>query len=270
MNILGEIVTAKEREISERKSSYPVRLLEQSVHFERRTVSLVKKLKFGAEHGIIAEMKRRSPSRGQFSGEISVAELATGYIQAGATALSILTDYEFFGGSLEDLDAARQVCVCPILRKDFILNEYQIIEAKSFGADVILLIAKILSPEQIKTLSKFARSLGLEVLLEIHDRAELDTNPLGDVDLLGVNNRDLTKFTVDISRSIELAPSVPETMCKISESGINTKDDILTLRQHGFKGFLIGESFMRSPDPAGQCQKLVSALQQKGGRSATT
>ncbi len=272
MNILDEIVGAKEIEISERRSAYPIKLLEQSVNFERSTVSLSKRLRSGAVHGIIAEIKRRSPSRGQISGEISVAELSAGYVQAGAAALSILTDHKFFGGGLEDLRVARQACTCPILRKDFILDEYQIVEAKSYGADLILLIARILSPKQISTLAQFAHSLGLEVLLEVHDRVELERSPLEDIDLLGVNNRDLTKFTVDIARSIELAQYIPESACKISESGINRAEDVLTLAQHGFKGFLIGESFMRSADPAEQCrilcQTLISDLQLSGGRNA--
>jgi indole-3-glycerol phosphate synthase len=268
MNILDEIISVKEKEVEERKFAYPTTLLEQSANFKREPISLTKRLKSDNQNGIIAEIKRKSPSRGLINGLISVSELAAGYVQAGASGLSILTDQKFFGGSLADLSLGRQACSCPILRKDFILDEYQIVEAKSYGADVILLIARILSCQEIVRLARFAHSLGLEVLLEIHNRLELEKSPVQEIDLIGVNNRDLSKFTVDISRSIELAPEIPRDICKISESGIANADDIHTLINHGFNGFLIGETFMRGAEPALECQRLVSTLRQKGGHDA--
>src|SRR5688572_6383691 len=185
MNILDEIVKHKEKEVSEAKALYPVKLLEQSIFFSSPTVSLKKYIQRPDKTGIIAEFKRKSPSKGVINAHASVERTTIGYMQAGASALSVITDKNFFGGSNDDLKLVRKYNFCPILRKDFTIDEYQIIEAKSIGADAILLIAAVLSSDQINKLTGFAHSLGLEVLLEVHDEEELKSNLETGADLIG-------------------------------------------------------------------------------------
>ena len=191
MNILEKIIVDKYKEVAERKSLVPVKLLEKSTFFEGKVVSMKKYVTHPEKSGIISEFKRKSPSKGMINGAASVETVSIGYMQAGASALSILTDKDYFGGSNEDLKIARKFNFCPILRKDFVVDEYQIIEAKSIGADCILLIAAALEPEKLKSLAYFAKSLGLEVLLEVHDGDELAQSINDGVDLIGVNNRNL-------------------------------------------------------------------------------
>jgi indole-3-glycerol phosphate synthase len=198
--------------------------------------------------GIIAEFKRKSPSRGVINADVSIEEVTTGYFRSGASALSILTDNAFFGGSESDLTRARELNSIPILRKDFILDEYQIIEARAMGADAILLIAAVLSAAEVLQLARFARSLEMQVLLEIHGRTELD-RLCEYVDMVGVNNRDLNTFEVDMAVSLELAGEIPSGFVKVSESGITSPLVVKKLKSAGFQGFLIGENFMRAPDP---------------------
>ena len=181
-------------------------------------------------------------------------------MQAGASALSILTDEKYFGGANEDLQTARKFNFCPILRKDFIIDEYQIVEAKSIGADVILLIAAALESGEIRRLATFAKSLGLEVLMEVHNRDELSGNLHDEVDLIGVNNRNLKTFEVSLEHSVELAKKIPDQFLKISESGISSAADIRYLKEHGFKGFLIGENFMKTPDPVSAFSDFVKLV----------
>ncbi len=260
MTILEEIVAFKKREIAERRELVPVKKLELSGHFNAPAVSLVNYLKRPDKVGIIAEIKRRSPSRGMLNEYISVEQLSIGYMQAGASALSVLTDTKYFGGSNDDLTTARKFNYCPILRKDFIVDEYQIVEARAIGADAILLIAAILSAEQIKVFSALAASLGLETVLEIHGVEELPQD-MNDIGILGVNNRDLKDFTTDVNRSFEIAGKLPGGLTKISESGLNDAETILALKQAGFDGFLIGESFMRNSRPEEACAALAQKLQ---------
>ena len=197
MNILEKIIVDKYKEVAERKSLVPVKLLEKSTFFEGKVVSMKKYVTHPEKSGIISEFKRKSPSKGMINGAASVETVSIGYMQAGASALSILTDKDYFGGSNEDLKIARKFNFCPILRKDFVVDEYQIIEAKSIGADCILLIAAALEPEKLKSLAYFAKSLGLEVLLEVHDGDELAQSINDGVDLIGVNNRNLkTQFKI--------------------------------------------------------------------------
>jgi indole-3-glycerol phosphate synthase len=212
--------------------------------------------------GIIAEHKRKSPSKGIINNQLSVEDITQSYAQAGAACLSILTDFEFFGGTKEDLLKARTANpAIPILRKDFMIDEYQIYEAKAWGADVILLIAACLSPNQIKDLSKKAHELGLEVLLEIHDQEELDRSPLEHVDVIGVNNRNLKNFAENnINASLALADKIPANLVKISESCISKPETIKQLQAVGYKGFLIGETFMKTDNPAGALQQLANSL----------
>jgi indole-3-glycerol phosphate synthase len=258
--ILQEILDYKKREVQEARELYPTKLLESSIYFESPTVSLKGYLDRDDLRGIIAEIKRKSPSKGMLNEHVSVEKLSLGYMQAGASALSVLTDKKFFGGTSKDLTTARRVNFCPILRKDFIVDEYQIIEAKSIGADVILLIAAALTPEETKRFARLAHSLGLEVLLEVHSEAEIASHLSPEIDLIGVNNRDLATFTVSIEISERLAEKIPAAMTKISESGISSPEAIRQLRGCGYKGFLIGEAFMRTASPEGACRRLVEAI----------
>ena len=261
MNILQTIAAKKRTEVANAKILVPVSVLEQSPLYDRATVSLVGELKKPGGSGIIAEFKRQSPSRGIINSHSMPEEVTTGYIQAGAIALSVLTDNKFFGGSNNDLIRVRKVNSCPILRKDFVVDSYQIIEAKSLGADVILLIAAILTPEETLTLATLARSLGLETILEVHGVDEL--NHLNDqISILGVNNRNLGDFTVNLENSISMADLIPEGITAIAESGIHDPADIKYLRQAGYDGFLIGERFMSTKNPAIACLSFITGLEQ--------
>lgn len=249
MNILEKIIADKYREVADKKSILPMKLLEQSIYFEGKVVSMKKYVTNPEKSGIIAEFKRKSPSKGIINASASVEKVSIGYMQAGASALSILTDKEYFGGSTDDLKIARKFNFCPILRKDFVVDEYQIIEAKSIGADCILLIAAALEPERLKSLASFAKSLGLEVLMEVHDGEELDRSLCENLDLVGVNNRNLKTFEVSLDTSLGLVDQIPSNFVKISESGISDPATLIQLKKAGFDGFLIGENFMKSARP---------------------
>ena len=199
--------------------------------------------------GIIAEFKRKSPSKGAINENVQIGPVVEAYDAHGASGISILTDENYFGGSNDDIIYARDIVSVPILRKDFIIDEYQIVESKAIGASVILLIAACLSPQRVQQLALFAKRLSLEVLLEIHNNEELK-HICTEVDIVGVNNRDLKTFTVDVNRSIILGKRIPDDKIKISESGISDIETIMRLRQFGFKGFLIGENFMKHSDPS--------------------
>lgn len=264
-NILDQIVEHKLKEISENKSLYPVKLLEQSIFFQSPTVSLKKYVQREDKTGIIAEFKRKSPSKGVINAHASVERTTIGYMQAGASALSVLTDKQFFGGNNEDLKTVRKYNFCPILRKDFTLDEYQIIEAKSIGADAILLIAAILEPNQSKLLAAFAHSLGLEVLLEVHDEKELNAHLDTGADLVGVNNRNLKTFEVTLETSKRLADRIPEEAVGVSESGITSPADIVELRKYGYEGFLIGENFMKHSRPEEEAKIFMDGVRRSIG-----
>ncbi len=259
MNILEKIVVHKQKELEEKKSLYPIKLMEKSSFFNSGTVSLKKYIKREDKSGIIAEFKRKSPSKGVINEFAEVERTTVGYMQAGASALSVLTDTYFFGGSNKDLSTARKFNFCPILRKDFIIDEYQIVEAKSIGADAILLIAAILDKEKINQLAKFAHGLQLEVLLEIHNEKELVVLN-ENIDLVGVNNRNLKDFSVDINTSIKLSGLIPDEFVKVSESGISSPESIMELKSYGFQGFLIGENFMKTGNPAKACKNFITEL----------
>jgi indole-3-glycerol phosphate synthase len=263
MNILDEIVAHKRKETEDRKSLYPVRLLEQSIYFETPCVSVRHYIRRPDKSGIIAEIKRKSPSKGIINAHVSVERVSIGYMQAGASAISVLTDQKYFGGSNEDLTTARKFNFCPILRKDFTIDEYQIIEAKSIGADVILLIAAALDAATLKSLTSFAHSLGLEVLLEVHTREELEKSLNAGADLIGVNNRDLKKFTINLDVSRELAALIPDDVVKVSESGIESPETIMELRDYGFEGFLMGQNFMQHGRPERACKEFIAELRKR-------
>ncbi len=260
MNILDEILAHKRKEVDERKSLYPVKLLEQSIYFKTQPVSLRKYIQREDKSGIIAEIKRMSPSKGVINSYVSIEKTSIGYMQAGASAISVLTDKKFFGGSNEDLTTARKFNFCPILRKDFTIDEYQIVEAKSIGADVILLIAAALEPSSVKALTTFAHSLGLEVLLEVHNKEELQATLDAGADLIGVNNRDLKTFQLSIEISKSLAPLIPKDVVKVSESGIESPKTILELKEYGYEGFLMGQNFMQHSSPEKACKEFIDEL----------
>jgi len=261
MNILDTIIARKRIEVEEAKLRVPASELERSPAFGRPVYSLRHSLSVSGKTGIIAEFKRKSPSKGIFNANARVEDITKAYADGGASGLSVLTDRDFFAGADEDLKAARFNTI-PILRKDFIIDEYQLLEARALGADVILLIAACLEPKRVKELAAFAQGLKLEVLLEIHNREELG-HICDEVDLVGVNNRDLKTFTVDVQRSIELSNLIPTEKVKISESGISDVNTIRHLTDYGFKGFLIGETFMKQPDPAIAFQEFVKQLNEK-------
>jgi indole-3-glycerol phosphate synthase len=260
MNILDSIVAYKRTEVAGRKAAMPVSALEKSSFFYRPSLSLKARLRDAGSTGIIAEFKRRSPSKGVINDKVGVADVTRGYTAAGAACLSVLTDQHFFGGSDADLVTAR-VNEIPILRKEFIIEEYQIVEARAIGADVILLIAACLTPGEVKKLAAFARGLGLEVLLEIHGEDELE-HICDETALVGVNNRDLKTFTVDIERSILLSRRIPAGKLLVAESGIGEVQTIIRMKEAGFKGFLIGENFMKEADPAAAFRQFVQELQE--------
>jgi indole-3-glycerol phosphate synthase len=248
MNILDKIIVDKKKEVILKKSLIPVSQLENSVLFNSKTSSLSKNLRNNAI-GIIAEHKRRSPSKAVINQNHSVDFVVQSYQNAGASGISVLTDGKYFGGSLDDLLLAKASTSIPLLRKEFIIDEYQILEAKAFGADSILLIAAVLTRQEIKNLSEFAHSLALEVLLEVHNEVELQKSIMPSLNMIGVNNRNLKTFEVSLDYSKQLASLIPDEFVKISESGISESNSILELQKYGYQGFLIGETFMKTDNP---------------------
>lgn len=249
MNILDRIIERKKEELIVRKKERPVQVLQQAAFYTGGTHSLVASLNDPSGTGIIAEFKRKSPSKGIIHPTALVADVTQAYATNGASGISVLTDTDFFGGELADLELAAATVNIPLLRKDFMIDAYQLHEAKAHGASVILLIAACLEREQVQELAEAAHILGLEVLLEIHDETEL-AHICKSVDMVGVNNRNLKTFEVDIATSLRLAQQIPADKTRIAESGINNIEAIVTLRQAGFKGFLVGEHFMKQPDPS--------------------
>jgi indole-3-glycerol phosphate synthase len=259
MNILDKIIIDKKREVELKKSIISSSQLENSVLFGSRTISLSKLLR-NSPSGIIAEHKRRSPSKSVINTSFSVEEVVVGYQNAGVSGISVLTDGKYFGGSLDDLLLAKASVSVPLLRKEFIIDEYQILEAKAHGADVILLIAAVLTKEEIKFFSEFAHSLGLEVLLEVHNREELEKSIMPSLDMIGVNNRNLKTFEVSLEFSKELAQYIPNEFVKVSESGISTSEAIQELQPFGYQGFLIGENFMKTDNAGKAAKEFINTL----------
>ena len=260
MNILETIVAQKKKEVAEKKASISIDALMKNV--SGNSYSLKDALKNSDSAGIIAEFKRKSPSKGWIHENINVTEVVPAYEANGAAAASILTDKNFFGGSWEDVKSVRHQTKIPLLRKDFMIDEYQLYEAKSFGADVILLIAACLAKQQTKELAKKAKELQLEVLLEVHSEKELE-HVCDEVDVIGINNRNLETFKTDVQTSIELIKKIHFDKPLISESGIDNTETILHLRELGFKGFLIGEFFMKQKNPAIAFADFMNQLKAK-------
>ena len=260
MNILDKIVLRKREEIALAKSLVSVQELEERAYFTRAPYSLKEFILAKDRTGIIAEFKRRSPSKGLINGTSTVEEVTNGYAAAGASALSVLTDVDFFGGSARDLVNARMANEVPLLRKDFMVDEYQLLEAKAWGADIILLIAAILTPKEVRDMAGFAKNLGLNVLLEVHNQEELERSICDDLDAIGVNNRNLADFTVNIQTSFDLVNQIPDRFIKVSESAISEAGTIKDLKAAGFNGFLIGENFMKTDNPGTAMGNFVSQL----------
>lgn len=259
MNILDKIVADKYKEVALKKALIPNKQLQASVLFDRQTFSLASALQ-NSKTGIIAEHKRRSPSKDTINQNTNVSQVALGYQKAGVCGMSVLTDIKYFGGSLEDLQLARASVQIPLLRKEFIIDEYQILEAKANGADVILLIAAVLSKEKIKNLSELAKSIHLDVLLEIHNEEELQKSIMPSIDMLGVNNRNLKTFEVSLETSKSLSTLIPDDFVKVSESGISSIEAIQDLKQYGYQGFLIGENFMKTSNPGKSALEFIQKL----------
>lgn len=258
-HILDRIIEYKRGEVFLRKGLMPATILERYPFFGRTCLSLSGRLESGTGNGVIAEFKRRSPSKGVINDTATVEKVTADYARFGASAISVLTDEKFFGGSSDDLMAAREAVDIPLLRKDFVIDEYQLLEAKAIGADLILLIAACLTPAEVRSLAGFSKGLGLEVLLELHGEDELG-HVCDEVDMVGINNRNLKTFEVDLERSLRMAERIPAGKPRIAESGIHSVEQIHLFRQHGFSGFLMGEQFMKAADPGEAFRSFVSAI----------
>lgn len=258
-DILQEIVATKRAEIDRRKRETDLQALYRQAETPRTTRHSLREALRSSSTGIISEFKRRSPSKGWINRDADVQSVVRAYQQAGATALSVLTDTLYFGGTDDDLRAARQACSLPILRKDFMIDEFQLVESRVLGTDAVLLIAAALTREQCRRFAEIAHQLELEVLLEIHDQSELDYYSEY-VDVLGVNNRNLGSFHTDVANSFRLIEQMPQEATPISESGISNPDTVKELRAIGFKGFLIGENFMKTETPGDSLKSFINAL----------
>ncbi|HPT31572.1 MAG TPA: indole-3-glycerol phosphate synthase TrpC [Prolixibacteraceae bacterium] len=258
--ILDTITAAKREEVALSKKSVPMEILHSSPMFLRKCNSLKNSILLPGSSGIIAEFKQKSPSKGVINAAADVVVVATGYAAAGASGISVLTDFPFFGGTLDNLMKARLALPeMPLLRKDFMIDEYQLVEAKASGADVVLLIAACLSKLQAAELACKARELGMEVLFEIHGEEELELIP-EHADFVGVNNRNLKTMKVSLETSVHLSPLIPDYFLKIAESGILNPEDVIKLKAAGYRGFLIGENFMKTIDPVIACKEFIMKL----------
>ncbi|MBS1870681.1 MAG: indole-3-glycerol phosphate synthase TrpC [Actinobacteria bacterium] len=256
MNTLERIVDATRREVEQRRDAIPLATLERQLIARGDDRPFAEALVHPGI-SVIAEHKRRSPSAGAIREGATVTEIVCAYERAGAAALSILTEGPHFGGSLDDLREARAATRLPILRKDFVVDHYQLYESAAVGADAILLIVAALEPRQLERLHRDARALDLDVLVEVHDARELDVALELDADLIGINNRDLTDFTVDVQRTFELLSDIPAGKTVVSESGIGTRDQLDELERVGVDAVLVGEALMRSDDVEAACRALT-------------
>ena len=259
MSILDRIVEDTRRLVEQRKKTVPARVLEERITARSETQSLEKALR--RDHlAILAELKKASPSKGIIRKDFDVPDLAQRCEAHGAAAISVLTEPQYFGGSLDNLSRARQTVAVPLLRKDFIVDPYQLLEARAYGADAVLLIAAVLDQHALYDLHQTAHTLGLDCLVELYRHDELDKIDFDQVTILGVNNRDLHTFEVDISHSLRVFADAPREVVRVSESGLRTADDLAHLRRHGVDAVLIGETFMRAPHPGKALATLTSAV----------
>lgn len=269
MTILDQIVQTVRERLEVRKRRIPVSLLEACSHYQSPTLPLAPALRTN-ELAIIAEIKKASPSKGIIRREFSVSELARQYKWHGARAISVLTEPDYFQGSLEHLETVRRTVDLPLLQKDFILDPYQIVEARAYGADAILLIATLLDPVQLHELHDMATALGLSCLVEVHTEAELDRLDLDKIEILGVNNRDLHTFEVNVQQAVQVLRHVPERIVRVAESGLRTADELVHLRRNGIDAVLIGEAFMRAPHPGEALERLHQEVRRQLAASEAT
>ena len=258
-NILDKIVQQKLAEVAVQKEQTPIFQLMETENFKRKCYSAKESISKQGASGVIAEFKRQSPSKGVINGTAKPADVVNDYEEAGASMVSVLTDEKFFGAKASDFASARETLNIPLLRKEFIVDSYQIYQSKAMGADVILLIAAILTPQRCKDFAFIAKDLGMEVLLELHDDAELEhVNKY--VDLVGINNRNLKDFSVDTERSIRLAKRLPEDMIRVAESGLDSPEVVKDMRENGFQAFLMGEHFMKTDSPGDTCKSFIKEI----------
>ncbi len=258
-NILDQIVLQKRAELAVEKEQVPIFQLMETDNFKRKCYSAKESISKNGASGVIAEFKRQSPSKGIINGTAKPTDVVKNYEEAGASMVSVLTDKQFFGANASDFKSARATLNIPLLRKEFIVDSYQIYQSKAMGADVILLIAAILTPQRCKDFAFIAKDLGMEVLLELHDEAELEhVNKF--VDLVGINNRNLKDFSVDTERSIRLAKRLPKNMIRVAESGLDSPEVVQKMRSNGFQAFLMGEHFMKTDSPGDACKKFISQM----------
>lgn len=260
MNILETIVEHKQEEVASRRQKIKISSLQEMIFFKRTTISLRQNIQNGKPFSIIAEIKRSSPSAGKLRNNVEPKVIAQQYTDAGAVGISVLTDEKFFSGSLDDVQSVRNATTLPILRKEFIVNEYQIVEAKAYGADAILLIAAILDKSQLSEFYAAANELGLECLVELYEQKEIDTLDFDKMKMIGVNNRDLRTFEVNLNHSIEIAKLLPNDVTLVSESGIHDSSDLKKLKQAGITSALIGEHLMKADSPGKALRNLLESL----------
>jgi indole-3-glycerol phosphate synthase len=258
-DILRTIVEQKHKEVALLKLKVSIDDLKKQTLYNRTCYSAKAAILDDKKTGIISEFKRQSPKKGAINVDANIQTVVESYQEANVSVISVLTDQVFFGAHNDDFDKARKHLKMPLLRKDFLIDPYQIYQSKAMGADLILLIAAILTPNEVESMSRIAKDLGLEILLEIHNEKELNhINPL--IDLVGINNRNLKDFSVDLNHSIKLSEQIPNTFVKVAESGIQGKSDIRFLKLNGFQAFLIGEYFMKHDNPGEVCSELTHKL----------
>jgi len=257
MNILKEILEVKKKEVSDLRRKYSLASFTEMEFFEKETLSFYNSLKGKSEMSVIAEIKKASPSKGIIKEDFDHIAIAESYFNNGANAVSVLTDENFFKGKIDYLNEIASFKSLPLLRKDFIIDEYQIFEAKAFGADFILLISEILSKNQVAELTHAAYEIGLEVLLELHSEEQLNKIDFTLNKLIGINNRNLNDFSVDLNTCINISNNLPEGVMVVAESGINKKEDVQLLNKSNINAILIGEYFMRSENIDAALKQLI-------------
>jgi indole-3-glycerol phosphate synthase len=264
MSFLPKILQQKREEVAARKKAAPLSQLKESTGFHREPLSLRNAL-LAKPFGIIAEIKKASPSKGLIRPDFDPADIARRYSEAGATALSVLTDEKFFQGKLDYIGLVKSVSALPVLRKDFVVDAYQLFESRAAGADAVLLIAAALDASLLRDLREESRSLGMDVLVEVHNEEELQTALALKPEVLGINNRNLHTFNVDLATTLKLALQIPPGVVAVSESGITTGADIRRLKLAGCRGALIGEWFMRQRDPGQALRMLLQSMEEGPG-----
>ena len=255
--MLDKIIARKRKEVEQRKKAVPLAYLRERIAGQKPLLDLASALK-GDHIRLIAEVKKASPSRGLLSPKLNPTELAQTYAEGGAAAISVLTEEHYFMGRIEDLADIKEVVGLPLLRKDFIFDNYQVYESRAYGADALLLIAGILSQGQFKELVSLSRSLGLRCLVEVHSQGEVEMAVLNEAEIIGINNRDLHTFAVDINITHRLRPLIPKEKIVVSESGIRSRRDIEKLREWGVDAVLVGEALVTDNDVRAKMKELLS------------